>query len=50
MKDVVYGKGCKDGALADRLESAGLVTYDETLKAVPACRLYAEYFKKELWG
>ena len=48
MKAVVWGKGCKDGALADRLESAGLVTYDEALKVVPACRLYAEYFKKEL--
>lgn len=48
MKDVVYGKGCKDGALADRLESAGLVAYDEALKAVPACRLYAGFFKNAL--
>lgn len=48
MKDVVYGKGCKDGMLADRLEGAGLVQYDETLKVVPACRLYAEFFKNVL--
>ncbi len=48
MKEVVYGKGCDNAMMVDRLEGAGLVRHDEELKVVPACRLYAEFFKKVL--
>ncbi len=48
MKDVVMGIGCKDLRMVERLEAAGLVRRDETEQVIPVCRLYAEFFKKEL--
>ena len=48
MKDVVTGNGCKDVRLLERLEAGGLVRHDEARKVIPLCRLYAEFFKKEL--
>ena len=48
MKDVAYGKGCEDIVIADRLEGAGLVRRDEALRVVPACSLYAGFFKNVL--
>ncbi len=48
MKDVVYGKGCDNAMMVDRLEGAGLVCHDESLNVVPACRLYAVFFKAVL--
>ena len=48
MKSVISGKGCEDLTMVNRLEGAGLVRLDENQKVVPLCRLYAEYFGKEL--
>lgn len=48
MKEIVEGNGCNDRKLVDRLEAAGLVRWDDSMKAIPACRLYAEFFKAQL--
>jgi AAA-like domain/TIR domain len=49
MRRNVKGYGCEDARLVERLEAAGLVRRDErSLKVVPACRLYAEFFGSEL--
>lgn len=48
MKEVVFNKGCEDIGIENRLEGVGLVRRDETLRVVPACGLYGEFFKKTL--
>lgn len=48
MYAITQGKGCSDVGVADRLAGAGLVKRDATGKVVPFCRLYQEYFEKEL--
>jgi hypothetical protein len=48
MKEIIKGNGCEDAKLCHRLEAAGLVRRDNSLKPVPACRLYAEFFGAEL--
>jgi hypothetical protein len=48
MKEIIKGHGCEDAKLVERLEAAGLVRLDDSMKAVPACRLYAEFFGTEL--
>ena len=48
MKRIISGKDCKDIKIANRLESAGLIRRDKNQKAVMLCRLYAEFFGKEL--
>ena len=48
MKGVVTGAGCKDVRLLERLEAGGLVCHDDAQKVIPLCRLYDEFFKKEL--
>ena len=48
MRAVVGGRGCKDVALAARLEAAGLTRIDEEGKVIPACTLYATFFGDHL--
>ncbi len=48
MRDVISGMGCEDFKIANRLEAAGLVRWNEEQKVVPFCRLYTEYFGREL--
>jgi hypothetical protein len=48
MRSIINGESCKDIKLVDRLESAGLVRWDKDQKIIPLCRLYAEFFEKEL--
>ncbi|MGD2092084.1 MAG: AAA-like domain-containing protein [Candidatus Aminicenantes bacterium] len=48
MINVIQEKGCNDVILAYRLLSAGLVRRDEQQKIVPLCRLYVDFFRKEL--
>jgi hypothetical protein len=44
MKRVIDGEGCNDVVIADRLEAAGLVKRDATLKVICHCSLYKDYF------
>jgi hypothetical protein len=48
MKSVIAEKCCDDVKMANRLEAASLVRRDDSGKVVPLCRLYAEFFGKEL--
>ena len=49
MKGIIKGNSNADPKLIERLEAAGLVRWDESLKKfVPACRLYAEFFETQL--
>ncbi|MCP4698783.1 MAG: toll/interleukin-1 receptor domain-containing protein [Gammaproteobacteria bacterium] len=49
MKSVIQSfGGCKDARLRSRLEAAGLVRWTEDDQVAPLCRLYAEFFGKEL--
>ena len=48
MQAAINGKGCEDAKIASRLEAAGLVRRNEQNEIVPLCRLYAEFFEREL--
>lgn len=48
MRRVTRGEGCADARVADRLEAGGLVRRDRGRKVVPQCRLYADFFRREL--
>lgn len=48
MKKVIFGKGCRDKKLEIRLKAAGLVQEDEHQKVIPLCKLYSDFFRKEL--
>jgi hypothetical protein len=48
MLKIISGGGCDDEKLVDRLEAAGLVRLDDSMRAIPACRLYAEFFGAQL--
>ncbi len=48
MKDIISGAGCEDVKIANRLEAAGLVRWNDEQEVVPFCRLYSEYFGREL--
>ncbi|MCP4701106.1 MAG: TIR domain-containing protein [Gammaproteobacteria bacterium] len=48
MREVLAGKSCRDIALAERLEAAGLVRMNERHRYVPLCELYAEFFGRHL--
>ena len=48
MKSVIRGRCCKDLKLKSRLEAAGLIRMDEQQNVLPLCRLYDEFFKREL--
>ena len=48
MTEIIQGNHCENAKLCHRLEAAGLVRPDDSLKLVPACRLYAEFFGAEL--
>ncbi len=48
MKSVIAGKCCKNVRLESRLEAAGLIRRNERNQVVPLCRLYAEFFGREL--
>lgn len=46
MRRVIAGKGCRSLEMTDRLEAAGLAREDDDGRLIPACGLYAEYFKR----
>lgn len=48
MREIIKGNGCEDAKICHRLEAAGLVRLDDSMKPVPACRLYVEFFGAEL--
>ncbi|MBD0372973.1 MAG: AAA-like domain-containing protein [Pyrinomonadaceae bacterium] len=48
MKKIIKGHDCEDEKLVERLEAAGLVRLDDSKRAAPACRLYAEFFGSQL--
>ncbi len=48
MKRVIAGKGCEDVKAANRLEAAGLVQRNTSLKVICHCSLYRDYFSKVL--
>ena len=48
MKRIIEGRGRGDDKLSERLEAAGLVRRDTSLRLIPHCRLYSEFFSKEL--
>ena len=48
MRNIIAGRGCKDARIVERLEAAGLVRRNEQQEVVPLCRLYAEFFGREL--
>ncbi len=48
MRKIIDGKGCKDLKTAARLEAAGLITRDDDQTVVPACDLYADFFRQAL--
>ena len=48
MRNVIKGKGCRDVALAERLEAAGLARRKPDGEVVCCCALYREFFGKEL--
>ncbi len=47
MLGVIAGQSGDDPRLLERLEAAGLIRKDD-LKVEPMCRLYSEFFKREL--
>jgi hypothetical protein len=48
MKRVIAGKGCEDVKTANRLEAAGLVQRNTSLKVICHCSLYRDYLSKVL--
>jgi len=48
MRYILHGLSCENIKLANRLEAAGLIRWNVEQRAVPACRLYAEYFSAKL--
>jgi hypothetical protein len=44
MRGIVDGRSCKDAALVERLEAAGLIRKLANRQVVPLCRLYADYY------
>jgi hypothetical protein len=48
MKKIVYGGVCQDPESIYQLEAVGLVRRDKNGKVIPFCRLYQDFFKREL--
>jgi hypothetical protein len=48
MKRIIEGRGSENDTLSERLEAAGLVHRDMSLRLISCCRLYSEFFSRAL--
>ncbi|MBC8134394.1 MAG: AAA-like domain-containing protein [Fibrella sp.] len=48
LQGIIRGEGCPNLSLARRIELAGLARYDKEGRLVPACGLYATFFRDTL--